>query len=280
MKFFKIITSIFILSTMVFSQNATLCPPRFLDAYFYDEEIYLEWSEPDSSNFGTILFDECFLSCSLAVEAVNVEHIIDNQSGGWFRTSAGDSANCGSGMNPCNDDGGEDTYSAYAGYSVQDTVIDSRMYTDVIDLSSYSSAHLEFYEGYGYYADAHDSNMVEISSDGGTTWDLLRYSDAFEIRDTVTYRLIDISAYAGEQVHIGFRYKDDLGNGEAWYIDDIRVWGGDGTESSLCGRFQSYEILVDGVSAAVTTDQYYFQNTILHMQPVLFMFLRLMKPLL
>ena len=158
---------------MLFSQDATLCPPRFLDAYFYDEEIYLEWSEPDSSNFGTILYDECFLSCSLAVQAVNVDHLIDNQSGGWFRTSAGDSANCGSGMNPCNDDGGEDTYSAYASYSVQDTVIDSRMYTNAIDLSSYSSAHLEFYEGYGYYADAHDSNMVEISADGGTTWNLL-----------------------------------------------------------------------------------------------------------
>jgi len=257
MKLFKIIPFIFILSTTLFSQNAALCPPRFLDAYFYDEEIYLEWSEPDSSNFGTILFDECFLSCSLAVEAVNIDHLIDNQSGGWFRTSAGDSTNCGTGMNACNDDGGDDTYAAYAGYSVQDTVIDSRMYTDVIDLSSYSSAHLEFYEGYGYYADAHDSNMVEISSDGGTTWDLLRYSDAFEIRDTITYRLIDISAYAGQQVHIGFRYKDDLGNGETWYIDDIRVWGGDGTESSLCGTFQSYEILVDGASAAVTTEQYY-----------------------
>jgi len=257
MKLFKIIPFIFVISTVLLSQDPTLCPPRFLDAYFYDEEIYLEWSEPDSSNFGTILYDECFLSCSLAVQTVNVDHLIDNQSGGWFRTSVGDSANCGSGMNPCNDDGGEDTYSAYAGYSVQDTVIDSRMYTNAIDLSSYSSAHLEFYEGYGYYADAHDSNMVEISADGGATWSLLRYSDAFEIRDTITYRLIDISAYAGEQVHIGFRYKDDLGNGETWYIDDIRVWGGDGTESSLCGTFQSYEILVGGVSAGVTTDQYY-----------------------
>ena len=149
-------------------------------------------------------------------------------------------------MRACSDDGGDDTYSAVSLWSSTDSVIDSRMYTNALDLSSYSSAHLEFYEGYSYPEDQHDSNMVEISADGGTTWDVLHYSDSFVIRDTITYRLIDISAYAGQQVHIGFRYLDNLGNGEGWYIDDIRVWGGDGTESSLCGTYQSYEVLVDG----------------------------------
>ena len=80
MKLYKIIPSIFILSNILLSQDATLCPPRFLDAYFYDEEVYLVWEDPDSSNFGTVLFDECFLSCSLAVEAMNIEHLIDNES--------------------------------------------------------------------------------------------------------------------------------------------------------------------------------------------------------
>ena len=244
MRLLKIIPSIFILSNILFSQ--ALCPPRFLDAYFYDEEVYLTWEAPDSANFGTILFDECFLSCSLSIEALNIEHLVDNESGGWFRNSAGDTSNCGSGMRACNDDGGGDTYSAIALWSSTDSVIDSRMYTDAIDLSSYSYAHLEFFEGYSYPEDQHDSNMVEISADGGTTWDVLHYSDSFVIRDTITYRLIDISAYAGQQVHIGFRYLDNLGNGEGWYIDDIRVWGGDGTESSLCGTYQSYEVLVDG----------------------------------
>ena len=244
MRFLTIIPSIFILSNIILSQ--TLCPPRFLDAYFYDEEVYLTWDAPDSANFGTILFDECFLSCSLSIEALNIEHLVDNESGGWFRNSSGDTSNCGTGMRACSDDGGDDTYSAIALWSSTDSVIDSRMYTDAIDLSSYSYAHLEFFEGYSYPEDQHDSNMVEISADGGTTWDVLHYSDSFVIRDTITYRLIDISAYAGQQVHIGFRYLDNLGNGEGWYIDDIRVWGGDGTESSLCGTYQSYEVLVDG----------------------------------
>ena len=252
MRLLKIIPSIFILSNILFSQ--ALCPPRFLDAYFYDEEVYLTWDAPDSANFGTILFNECFLSCSLSIEALNIEHLVDNESGGWFRNSSGDTSNCGTGMRACSDDGGDDTYSAIALWSSTDSVIDSRMYTNALDLSSYSSAHLEFYEGYSYPEDQHDSNMVEISADGGTTWDVLHYSDSFVIRDTITYRLIDISAYAGQQVHIGFRYLDNLGNGEGWYVDDIRVWGGSGNESSLCGTYQSYEVLVDGNSVVATTD--------------------------
>ena len=251
----RIIPFIIILSNILLSQ--TLCPPRFLDASFYDEEVYLEWDAPDSVNFGTVVYDECFLSCTLAVEAMNINHLIDNESGGWFRTSVGDSGSCGSGMRACNDDGNDDTYSAIAYWSSTDSVIDSRMYTNAIDLSSYTSAHLEFYEAYTYADDQHDSNMVEISADGGVTWDVLQYSDAFVIRDTVTYRLVDISSYAGQEIHIGFRYIDNLGNGEGWYIDDVRVWGGDGAESSLCGTFQTYEILVGGVSAAVTTDLNY-----------------------
>ena len=143
-------------------------------------------------------------------------HLIDNESGGWFRTSVGDSASCGSGMRACNDDGNDDTYSAIAYWSSTDSVIDSRMYTNAIDLSSYASAHLEFYEAYTYADDQHDSNMVEISADGGVTWEVLHYSDAFVIRDTVTYRLVDISSYAGQEIHIGFRYLDNLGNGEGW----------------------------------------------------------------
>ena len=92
----RIILFIIILSNIMLSQ--TLCPPRFLDASFYDEEVYLEWDAPDSVNFGTVVYDECFLSCTLAVEAMNINHLIDNQSGGWFRTSVGDSGSCGSGM--------------------------------------------------------------------------------------------------------------------------------------------------------------------------------------
>ena len=33
----RIILSVVILSNILLSQN--LCPPRFLDAYFYDEEV-------------------------------------------------------------------------------------------------------------------------------------------------------------------------------------------------------------------------------------------------
>ena len=252
MKSIKAISFLFLLSNLLMAQS-TLCPPRFLTADFYDEEVYLYWEAPDSANFGTVLYNECFLSCSLASAPMNVEHLIDNESGGWFRNSVGDTSTCGSGMNACNDDGGDDTYSAVALWSAADSAIDSRMFTGAIDLSSYASAHLEFYEGYSYPDDQHDSNMVEISADGGATWELLQYSHAVEIGDTVTQRTIDISSYAGQQVHIGYRYIDNIGNGAGWFVDDIRVWGGTGNETNMCGTFQSYEILSGGVSTGILT---------------------------
>ena len=50
-----------------------LCPPAHVEAYFYDEKIELSWLQTDS--YGDVLFDECFLSCSLAVEALSLIHI-------------------------------------------------------------------------------------------------------------------------------------------------------------------------------------------------------------
>ena len=49
-----------------------LCPASNVEAYFYDEKIELSWLQTDS--YGDVLFDECFLSCSLAVEAMEVVH--------------------------------------------------------------------------------------------------------------------------------------------------------------------------------------------------------------
>ena len=45
--------------------------------------------------------------------------------------------------------------------------MDSRLITNEIDLTGYSSAFIEFTEAYGYPEDANDSNMVEVSIDGG-----------------------------------------------------------------------------------------------------------------
>jgi hypothetical protein len=45
-----------------FSFGQTFCPPAYVDAYFFDEEVFLSWVQ--TNDFDDILFDECFPVCS------------------------------------------------------------------------------------------------------------------------------------------------------------------------------------------------------------------------
>ena len=251
---FKLVALIFILhKSMIFAQE--LCPPIFAEAIFYDEKIDLTWMQ--SNNFGELLYDECFSNCSTASQTMTVVHIdsCGACSGGWFRYSDGTEADCGEGMWPC-EDGGDDTYSAYAGYSGIDSTtdvyapVDSRLITQEIDLTNFTAAYLEFNEAYSYPGDATDSNMVEISLDGGETWELIHVSNPWEVSEFYVFNTIDISLYAGNIILIAFRYYDSIGYGESWFVDDIKVWGGDLGQGdqigSLCGTFLDYNIYMDG----------------------------------
>ena len=251
---FKLIALIFIIhKSMFFAQE--LCPPIFAEAIFYDEKIDLTWMQ--SNNFGELLYDECFSNCSTASQTMEVVHVdsCGACSGGWFRYSDGTEADCGEGMWPC-EDGGNDTYSAYAGYSGIDSTtevyapVDSRLITQEIDLTNFTAAYLEFNEAYSYPGDATDSNMVEISLDGGETWELIHVSNPWEVSESYIFNTIDISLYAGNIILIAFRYYDSNGYGESWFVDDIKVWGGDLGQGdqigSLCGTFLDYNIYMDG----------------------------------
>jgi len=249
MKFYNIFFLGFMFIARLSSQD--LCPPIFTEAIFYDEKIELSWM--NSTSFGDNLYDECFSSCTTAIEQLTIVHTdsCGACSGGWFRYSDGTAADCGSGMWPC-EDGGTDSYSAYASYSGIDSTtdayapVDSRLITEEIDLSNYSAAYVEFNEAYNYPGDATDSNMVEISIDGGLTWEVIHVSNPWDVGDFYIFNTIDISAYAGNSIHIAFRYYDSVGYGEGWFVDDIRVWGGidgQGDENgSLCGTLQNYNI--------------------------------------
>ena len=112
-----------IVCSITFAQE--LCPPALVDALFYDEKIELSWDQ--TTAWGDLLFEECFVSCSLASQAMTVVHVDSSCgacSGGWFRYSDGTANDCGSGMYPCQD-GGDDDFSAYAGYSGTDENADS-----------------------------------------------------------------------------------------------------------------------------------------------------------
>ena len=250
----------FIFSTVFLSLSTSqeLCPPALVDALFYDEKIELSWDQ--TTSWGDLLYEQCFSSCSLASEAMTVAHVDSSCgacSGGWFRFSDGSEADCGEGMYPCQD-GGSDDFSAYAGYSGTDSTtemyapVDSRLITNEIDLTGYSSAFIEFTEAYTYPEDANDSNMVEVSIDGGVTWDVVFASDPIEVGEDFFANGIDISEYVGNTIHIAFRYYDSVGYGEAWFVDDIRVWGNEADPSdpyfdpNMCGTFNHYNVYMDG----------------------------------
>ena len=236
-------------TTVSFTQD--LCPPGFLDALFFDEKVELDWVQ--TSSYGDVLFEECFAVCSTATEAFEIVNVdsCGACSGGWFRYLDGTAADCGSGMFPC-EDGEDDDYSAYAGYSGTDSTtetyapVDSRLITGPIDLSDYTAAYIEFIEAYNYPEDATDSNMVEVSLDSGATWEVAYVSNPWDVGEAYWFNTVDISYFAGNVVWVAFRYYDSIGYGESWFVDDIRVWGGNEGDGDICGTFQNYNVYMDG----------------------------------
>ena len=236
-----------------FSQS--LCPPAYLDALAFNEEVFLSWVQTE--DYGDILYDECFPVCSLAIEEMEIVNDVDNGTGGWFRYSDSTAVDCGEGMFPC-DDGGDDDFSAYASYTQSDTIpIDSRLISETIDLTNYTAAYIEFIETYTYSEDANDSNMVEVSTDGGETWSVVYSSLPLEVGDDIGFQTVDISDFAGNEIKIAFRYYDSAGYGEAWFVDEISVSGSESADYAGCGTFQNYNIYVDGVLAGSTEDSEY-----------------------
>ncbi|MGY8764401.1 MAG: choice-of-anchor J domain-containing protein [Fidelibacterota bacterium] len=236
-----------------FSQS--LCPPAYLDALAFNEEVFLSWVQTE--DYGDVLYDECFPVCSLAIEEMEIINDVDNGTGGWFRYSDSTAVDCGEGMFPC-DDGGDDDFSAYASYTQSDTIpIDSRLISETIDLTNYTAAYIEFIETYTYSEDANDSNMVEVSTDGGETWSVVYSSLPLEVGDDIGFQTVDISDFAGNEIKIAFRYYDASGYGEGWFVDEISVSGSESADYAGCGTFQNFNIYVDGVLAGSTEDSWY-----------------------
>lgn len=222
-----------------------LCPPSFLEGIPLNGAVELYWDEPDSlGGFGEEVFSACFSTCESAAEGLTIEHIGQDTSGGWFQDSDGE-FDCGTDMYACTD-GGSDHFSAFASYSDTLAPVNSRMSTGPIDLSSYASATLYFDEYIEFSDFANDSNWVEISTNG-VDWTAVYYSNPMELGDGFVANFVDLSDYAGQSIYLGFRFFDSIGYNENWYVDNIRVFGGDGSSyANPCGNFTGYNVFQAG----------------------------------
>ncbi len=117
--------------------------------------------------------------------------------------------------------------------------------TREIDLAKVNKATLSFWTWYDIEK-SFDYGYVEVSGDGGKTWDILpgkdsstenpngaSYGPAYNGRSGVTndkspaqwvQNQIDLTAYAGKKVLLRFEYiTDDAFNAPGWAIDDITI---------------------------------------------------------
>lgn len=110
------------------------------------------------------------------------------------------------------------------------------------DLSNVNTATLQF-DNFIDIEEQWDFGVVQVSTDGGTTWTSLANentrSDIVEegypkIKENLPgftghyadwqQETFDLSAYAGQKVHIAFRYMTDWGyNDTGWFVDNIEI---------------------------------------------------------
>lgn len=140
------------------------------------------------------------------------------------------------------------------------------------DLSSVNSATLKF-DNLIDIEEQWDFGMVQVSTDGGETWNSLENentrSDVVEegypkIKENVpgftgTYEnwkkeSFDLSQYAGQKVLVSFRYLTDWGSNESgWFIDNIEIpeigYTNDGSSTDdfksfqeLAGQYVNYTV--------------------------------------
>jgi len=143
---------------------------------------------------------------------------------------------------------------AYSGLKCWGTNLDGEytdsanehLYSTLIDLSRFISPELTFYhwydieDGYSHY----DGGNVKISTDGGTTWNLLgSYQNPYPISSassgnsgisgepcftgTTTdweQAVFDLSAYEGQTIMLDFHFGSDGSvKKDGWFIDDVTI---------------------------------------------------------
>ncbi|MFN6117785.1 MAG: proprotein convertase P-domain-containing protein, partial [Flavobacteriales bacterium] len=101
----------------------------------------------------------------------------------------------------------------------------TRLISPSMDLSQYTSANLSFFHFYRDIGDTGDSAVVEVSTNGGTTWVIAQaYTTTQGAFNAFASANVDLTAYAGQAaVQVRFRYRGTWDWG--WALDNVTVTG-------------------------------------------------------
>ena len=207
--------------SLLYSQDA-LCPPEDVLSTSYDSSLRLEWIDPggDGGSGDELLFFECFEFCMIP-EIAQIEHVIDNGGGGWYRNFEGGYF-CTFGPD-CELTPNGEGFSA-PGFTPPPSIsVDSRMIFGPIDIPDSSDVVLGFLEFYASPELQSDFNTVEISVNGTDAWETIYSSDALSIgAGNFIPTSINISDFGGQEIYLSFRYISS-GNTETWLVDQLKI---------------------------------------------------------
>ncbi len=98
--------------------------------------------------------------------------------------------------------------------------------TKTFDCSGMTSVKLSFYEFWQGLENTY--GHVEISTDGGSNWEIIHSNEGITVGSLSdpNHTILDLSSYAANQsdVMLRFSYSENIGQGFAWYIDDVIVY--------------------------------------------------------
>ena len=202
---------------------SAVCDIRF-DPKSFDLEIL----EDGVRNYTLTIGNSGNLTCVFKIYDMKEEIFADYMEscpGNWTHGGTHDEWECGVPEYANYTDGPETAYSGDYCWGTDldntyDTNADAWLMTPIIDLSEVDSAILSFYRWYEI-EEGYDYGYVEISTDNGSSWDILRTYSGSE--KTWTEEVIDISDYTGSnETRIRFRLDSDPVTTRAGlYIDDV-----------------------------------------------------------
>ena len=172
---------------------------------------------------------------------------MENGIGDWTHSGAGDNWQLGSPTSgPGYANSGLNAWATNLSGNYGIDFMNASLVSPLIDLSGIRFAQLTFQHFYNTQTD-YDGAIVEISSDGGSSWTQITPYDGYTVIIDNTSdnplgpvpayssyvganwhkAVFDISAFDGKKINVRFRFGTDrvISRFSGWYIDDVEVRG-------------------------------------------------------